>query len=312
MPRLSRICELTARGGITLSSNLTRGVELNTIFARHRSTAVNKIFNKPFLLLLRPCENLRALNGNVSNALRILYRGVLLCLLISSSAWSQRNVEVREQTWLGYFHQSRLTDRSGLWLDVHLRLNDDFIKHTTVSIIRTGYIYYFNDRWRFIAGYAYANRYNQSGVKRVPEHRSWQQLQWLQRRKGFNLTQALRVEQRFRAEVLGGELTGDYNFNWRFRYNVTLTIPLKGRVLQAQTPFLLVGNEVMANAAKGVGNKFFDQNRAVASLGYQFSDKLNAHLGYMFIVQQETADRYLNIHVARVFVIHNLDLRNPR
>lgn len=267
--------------------------------------------NKPFLLLLRPCDVLRPLSCSVSNAFRILYPGVLLCLLINSIAWSQKNVEVREQTWIGYFHQSQLTDRSGLWLDVHLRLNDDFIKHTTVSLIRTGYIYYINDHWRSMAGYAYANRYNQSGVKRVHEHRPWQQLQWLQRRRGFNLTQALRVEQRFREEVLDGELTGHYNFNWRFRHNVTLTIPLKGRVLQAQTPFLLVGNEVMANAGKSVGNKLFDQNRAVASFGYQFSDKLNAHLGYMFIVQQAAAaDRYLNIHTVRVFVIHNLDLRN--
>ena len=236
---------------------------------------------------------------------------MLFCFFVNSPAWCQRSVEVREQTWLGYFHQSRFTQKSGLWLDVHLRLTDDFIKHTTVSVTRTGYIHYFNDRWRSVAGYAYANRYNQSGVKRVPEHRFWQQLQWLQRRKGFTLAQALRVEQRFRAGVLDGELTGSYNFNWRFRYNVTLTIPLKGRVLQAQTPFLLVGNEVMANAAKGIGNRFFDQNRAVASFGYQFSDKLNAHLGYMFIVQQEAAaDRYLNIHVVRLFVIHNLDLRN--
>lgn len=247
---------------------------------------------------------------SVSNSVRPLYRGILLCLLINATAWCQKDVHVREQTWLGYFHQSRLNDRSGLWLDVHLRLNDEFIRHTTVTIIRTGYIHYFNDQWRSMAGYAYANRYNQAGVNRIPEHRFWQQLQWLQRKKGFNLTQALRVEQRFREEVKNGELTSEYNFNWRFRYHVTLTVPLKGRLLQAQTPFVLVGNEVMANAGKSVGNKLFDQNRTVASLGYQFNDKLNAHLGYMFIVQQQAAaDRYLNLHVVRAFVIHNLDLR---
>ena len=272
---------------------------------------MNKILTKPFLLVVRLPGVFRLSGFGVFTALRTFYRGFMPCLLISSPAWCQKNVEVREQTWLGYFHQSRLTDRSGLWVDLHLRLNDDFIKHTTVSIIRTGYIHYFSDQWRSMAGYAYANRYAQSGVRRVPEHRFWQQLQWLQRKKGFNLTQALRVEQRLREEVLDGQLTGDYNFNWRFRYNVTFTIPLKGKLVQAQTPFLLVGNEVMANAGKLVGNKYFDQNRAVASFGYQFTDKVNAHFGYMFIVQQDAAaGRYLNIHVLRLFVIHNVDLRS--
>lgn len=235
----------------------------------------------------------------------------MLLLCLRQEVISQKQIGEREQTWIGYFNQSRFTAKSGVWADMHFRWTDQFIKEKTFSIVRVGYIYYAGDQIRITAGYAYAARYSQQGVRYVPEHRPWQQLQWLQQRKGLNVSQAFRIEQRFRGKVEDGELSGEYIFNWRFRYNFSFTIPLKGRALKPKTPFLLFSDEIHINAGKNIIYNYFDQNRFFAGIGYQFTPQLNAHLGHLFIFQHEsTPGRYLHIHALRLFVIHNLDFRN--
>lgn len=233
-----------------------------------------------------------------------------LLLGVVQQAFTQKYIEVRDQTWLGYFNQTRLTEKSGLWMDLHFRLTDDFINEKTIGIARFAYIYYLSDHVRLMAGYAYATRYSNVGVGRIPEHRPWQQILWVEKKKGFNLTQAFRVEQRFRRNIADSELADDYNFNWRFRYNFTFTVPLKGKEVVARTPFLLFNNEIHINAGKNVVHNYFDQNRLFMGLGYQFTSHMNAHLGYLFIFQQAPASgHYLHINAIRLFVTQNFDFR---
>lgn len=222
-----------------------------------------------------------------------------------------KNSENREQTWFGYFNQTRFTRRSGIWVDLHLRLTNDFIRQTNLSIARIGYSYYLSDAVRLTAGYAYVTQYGLvDGEPDAPEHRPWQQIQWVEKKKGFNMMQWFRVEQRYRTKIVAGERTDDYNFNWRFRYNVALTIPLKGKTVQAKTPFIFFNDEIHINAGKNIVYNYFDQNRLFLGFGYQFTDHLNAHLGYMYVFQQLPAgNAYANIHAIRFFVFHNLDLR---
>lgn len=78
-------------------------------------------------------------------------------------AFAQKHIEVRDQTWLGYFNQTRLTEKSGLWMDLHFRLTDHFINERTISVTRFAYIYYLTDHVRLIGGYAYATRYYNVG-----------------------------------------------------------------------------------------------------------------------------------------------------
>lgn len=223
-----------------------------------------------------------------------------------------KEFETREQTWLGYFNQTRFTKRSGVWLDLHLRLTNDFVKQKNLSIIRAGYTYYVSDQVRVTAGYAYVTQYGLAdGDPDVPEHRPWQQIQWFEKKNGFNLMQWFRIDERFRTKVINGELTDSYNFNWRFRYNFALTLPLGRKVVQAKTPFLFFNDEIHINAGKEIVNNYFDQNRLFLGFGYQFTAHLNAQLGYMYIFQQLPAgNSYANIHAIRFFVFHNLDLRS--
>jgi hypothetical protein len=243
-------------------------------------------------------------------------------LLINAAFWllaftyeglAQKQIEVREQTWLGYFNQTRFTNKSGLWVDLHFRGTDNFFQAKSIAIARFAYIYYLSEHIRLMAGYAYAPRFSNAEPHVIPEHRPWQQFLWVEKKNGFNLTQSFRIEQRFRQRIADNELTSEFEFNWRLRYNFVITVPLKGKEILPGTPFLYFNNDTHINAGKNIKYNYLDQNRSFLGLGYQFSEQLNVHLGYMFIFQQEPVpEHFVHIHAIRLYFIHNLDLRNDR
>lgn len=236
----------------------------------------------------------------------------LIALLFSASeTYSQKQVEDREQTWFGYFNQSRFTNRSGVWVDLHYRLNE-FMDQKAVSIARVGYTYYATDQVRLTAGYGYVTAYALTdNMPDVPENRLWQQVQWFEKKKHFSLMQYIRVEERFVKKVADGELLDDSRFNWRFRYLISLSIPLKGKEMGPKTPFIFLNDEVHVNAGREITYNYFDQNRVFAGIGYQFTSSLNASIGYLNVFQQLPAgDRYVNSHAARLFVFHTIDWRS--
>lgn len=240
---------------------------------------------------------------------KIIFALVLLNVRIISYA-QQKETEVRDQLWLGYFGQTRFTKHSGMWTEAQLRLTDNFLNERSLAIGRIGYTYYLGEA-RITAGYAYAKHYaHNSNEPDISEHRPWQQVQWFEKKNRFVMMQWLRLEERFRQKVIENELTDEYTFNYRVRYNMSFSIPLKGKTMVAKTPFLFFNNEVFVNFGKEITYNYFDQNRAFAGIGYQFTNHLNAQLGYMYVFQQRPAgDEYLHINAIRFFVFHNLDFR---
>lgn len=242
--------------------------------------------------------------------MRILIIAPFLVLFISELP-AQKISEQREQVWLAYLNQIRLTKHSGLWLDLQLRLND-YMSQKSLSIARLGYTYFCSDQLRLTAGYGFITHYSLTPEQPdVPEHRPWQQVQWLDKKKKLSLSQYLRIEERFVRKTSGGELESDYRFTWRFRYNFAVSISLKGDALIAGTPFIFLNDEILINAGKDVINNCFDQNRLFAGLGYQFTQNLNAHLGNLYVFQQlPVGNQYIHVNSLRLFVFHNLDFRD--
>jgi len=223
---------------------------------------------------------------------------------------AQKEAEVREQVWMAYFNQTRFTDKSGLWADFQLRLND-FVNEKSVSIARLGYTYFLSNQLRLTAGYGYITHYSLvDQIPDVPENRGWQQIQWFDKKGSLSLAQYFRIEERFVRRVEGEELKKDSNFTWRFRYNFSVSIPLKGKEVLPGTPFVFLNDELHINAGEEIVNNYFDQNRLFAGIGYQFTPSLNAHLGYLYVFQQLPAgNRYVHVNAIRLFIYHNLDLR---
>jgi hypothetical protein len=240
-----------------------------------------------------------------------------LLVLYLTLAWksfaqtTSRQVIPQQQTWLGYFNQSRFANKWGGWTDLHLRRTGNFVDQWSVGIARLGITYYLSDRVQLTAGYAYA-RHQAPEEFRIsqPEHRPWQQIQWYQSYRLFTATHWLRTEQRYRRRVSNDTPADGYQFNHRIRYSIMLLAPLKGKLLAPKTPFLALNNELHINLGKEIIFNTFDQNRAFIGLGYQFTPHLNAQLGYMNVFRQlPTGNRFTNAHVIRFFVFHALDFR---
>jgi Protein of unknown function (DUF2490) len=242
------------------------------------------------------------------------YFPLLVMLLSSHSIMAQSKVttDVR-QIWTGYFNQTRLTDKWGLWADVHLRTKDNYFNNLSQGIVRLGLTYYLNDDAKLTAGYAYINHFPADNHKNIsqPEHRPWQQIQWHTKYPKLKLMQWFRLEERYRRKIKNNdELADGYNFNVRLRYNILSQFPLSKKRFQPNTFSFVLSNEVFVNFGKQIVYNVYDQNRFFAGFHYHVNKHDNLQFGYMNIYQQLAAgNQYRSTHAVRVFYFHQLDLR---
>ena len=234
--------------------------------------------------------------------------------LISFSGHSQapeKHIYDREQLWLGYFNQTRFSDKWGLWVDVHYRMTNNFAERPFQFLFRPAATYFIRDNLRLNFGYTLITHFPPEGMETTRlEHRAWQQIWWNQKHPGLTTLQWLRLEQRFNEKVVEDEKLDGYNYTFRARYNFSFFLPLKGKEIIPKTPFAALINEVFLNFGERIVYNTFDQNRLFIGLGYQFTSHLNAQFGYMNIYQQEVSgNNYFSTHAIRLFLFHSIDLR---
>lgn len=242
------------------------------------------------------------------------YAWVAFSLMIQFSGFSQKQTAHVEQVWLGLFNQTRFSNKWGLWADLHLRTREEFFTNFSQAIGRVGLTYYITDNTKLTAGYAFVNHFPSDNHKNIsqPEHRPWQQLQWHTRNPKLRLMQWIRLEERFRRKIKNDDELGEgHSFNWKVRYNFFAAVPLAAKPFAPGTWSLVLNDEVHINAGKEIVYNYFDQNRFFAGFSYHLNAHDNIQIGYMNLFQQLAAgNRYRNIHAARIFYFHNLDLRS--
>ena len=247
--------------------------------------------------------------------IRILTALIILLFALQSEAQTKNTTNV-EQTWLGYFNQTRLSNRWGIWADFHLRTKEDFIKDLSQGIARIGATYYLNDATKITNGYAFVNHFPADNHKDIsmPEHRLWQQLQWHTKYKKVRTMQWIRLEERWRHKVLNNEeLAEGYNFNWRIRYNLFYQVPLSKNAFAKNTLSFILNDEIHVNFGKNIVYNIFDQNRFFVGFAYHTNAHDNLQLGYMNVIQQLAAgNQYKTTHAIRLFYFHNVDLRKNK
>jgi hypothetical protein len=223
-------------------------------------------------------------------------------------------IDDREQLWLGYFNQTRLSNKLGVWADIHYRINGNFVDRSFQFVFRPALTYFIKDNLRVNVGYAFVSHFPGEGLHTTRlEHRPWQQVWWNQKYPGLTTLQWLRLEQRFNEKVAADIKQDGYNYNFRVRYNFSFFVPLRGKEIVSKTPFVALMNEVFLNFGERIVYNTFDQNRLFAGIGYQITSHLNAQLGYMNVYQQEASGtHYFSTHTIRFFVFHSLDLREKR
>lgn len=224
-----------------------------------------------------------------------------------------KQTETVKQLWLGYFNQTRLSKKWGVWADVHLRTKENIFTSFSQGVIRLGITHYLSDDAKLTAGYAFVNHFPSDNHKNIsqPEHRLWQQIQWYTKYPKLKIMQWFRLEERYRRKIINDdELADGYYFNFRLRYNILSQFPLSKKRFQPGTLSFVLSNEVFINFGKQIVNNYFDQNRIFTGLHFHINKHDNLQFGYMNVFQQLSAgNRYRNNHAIRLFYFHNLDLR---
>jgi hypothetical protein len=219
----------------------------------------------------------------------------------------------KNQIWTAYLNQTRFSERWGLWTDLHLRTKENFATNFSTSIIRVGLTYFAGDNTRLTAGYAFVNHFPGDNHQNIsqPEHRPWQQVQWMTRYSRLRTAQYIRLEERYRRKVLNNDqLAEGYQFNYRLRYNFMLSVPLSKNAFQPKSLAFVFNDEVHLNFGKEVIYNTFDQNRLFLGFSYQTNKTDNLQFGYMHFFQQlASGNNYRVVHTPRVYYFHNLDFR---
>ncbi|WP_258105221.1 DUF2490 domain-containing protein [Marinoscillum sp. MHG1-6] len=173
--------------------------------------------------------------------------------------------------WINYFGTKKLSDRFNFHHEIQYR-NYNAVGDLEQLLLRTGVGYNLTEgNNNLLLGYGFIHSQNyvpgELEKNEVDEHRIFQQFITTQKINRVNVQHRYRFEQRF--------IEGD--FKLRYRYFLSLNVPLNNSELLAKTIYLSAYNEIFLNDRNGV----FDRNRLYGGLGYKFSDAIRLELAYM-------------------------------
>jgi len=209
----------------------------------------------------------------------------------------------KNMLWFGYFQQLKLKPKWSLSSDIQFRTRDA-MKTYSQALFRTGLNYTINEKVSITAGFAHFRFFITNSITRS-EWRPWQEIGYNNEFNKIKIKQRLRMEQRFNETAIDKKPSGNFQFNWRFRYKMELSY-LIGKIINKECYFTL-GNEVMINVGKAIKKKIYDQNRLAIGFILQISNQLLFQPQYMYINQYNSKiNTTENYHVLRLNLIHKL------
>lgn len=216
-----------------------------------------------------------------------------------------------QQSWLGVVQQVRLSNRWGLMADAQYRTVRHWTKGNNFLLSRLGATWYGANQLQVSSGYAFQHLFAQNGIRQRKEHRLWQQVQWANSWNKARLQQRLRLEERWREQLSSNvQKAHAYQYQWRASMQLQLAYPLSRKASGPGATSLLVAEEALFNLGKAVEYNPFDQNRISAGFQVQVGKQDQLQATYMRIYQQLAAGSlYRQIHCARIFYTHTIDLR---
>ncbi len=134
------------------------------------------------------------------------------------------------------------------------------------------------------AGLGYGFFFNDapdSGGDTVTEHRIVPHVTLSHRLMTAAASHRFRLENRF---------TSGSDFRTRYRYRVSLTVPLGERQIRQGTFYFTASNEIFLNGVGRDGGPIFNQDRVAGQLGYRISQSTDIRAGYMTQIYENDTD----------------------
>lgn len=204
------------------------------------------------------------------------YPGLAALALASACTLPAHAADHQQTGWAAWFNNWKFNDRIGLISDLQLRSNDQWEGPRNL-LVRPGLSWYAAPGHTFSGGYAYIGSYNR-GSEDAIEHRVWQQYVASYRLASINVSQRLRLEQRFIGRPGAPDVYAD-----RFRWFTRMQLPLRAAEPYVNGPFLALQNEAMVNLShrSDLNGQFFDQNRAYVAAGWRLNPTTDVEVGYL-------------------------------
>ena len=221
--------------------------------------------------------------------MKTLLRIVVLLLVLSSLtpaiAQTSRQVNQQSQAWFSVNTTARIADRWAVLLDLHER-RTSFMAKSNFDFIRGGIQYNIDKNLSVALGYGHMWLHPTTpGWKTVSnENRIYQQVIYTSKFHKTTLLQRFRNEQRWQQKIAGDKLTGEQRFTNRFRYLLSVTVPV---FRNDKLPSLCIADEILLHMGKDVVSNTFDQNRFFAGIRQKISNNLSFDTGYMIVYQQK-------------------------
>ncbi|HYG51101.1 MAG TPA: DUF2490 domain-containing protein [Flavobacteriales bacterium] len=245
--------------------------------------------------------------------MRIRYGLLFLLCFNLSFAQNHRTIAHHQHLWLVYNGIFRLNDKFNLLTEYQWR-RVGYGATWQQSLPRIGIEFKTKAGINFAGGYALPTTYpygEQPVVAVFNEHRAWEQVSMGHTNGKFKFNHRYRFEQRW-LEVKTPDPAGNYVFLKytylnRIRYRVMITYSIRKYEGSGNELLFMISDEAFINFGKNVARNIFDQNRVYAGLGFAFSEKYTASLGYLnqFIIKPD-AVRCENNHTLQVGITFNL------
>lgn len=231
------------------------------------------------------------------NAIDVLKRFRILFLLVafpmlfgqvSAQSASSRIVDNSFNGWYFYVGSYRLSERWGLYNEFHFR-RANVITDWQQFLFRPAVEFFAGDGVTLSAGYTYISSWpygEQPLPIRIPENNVWEQVLLTHKAGKVNIAHRLRQEHRWSGNAVLNdqsewELDGS-TFKNRFRYRITLNIPLAELNAEKETSlFLVLFDEAWVNQFDDLMPRSFDQNWIYGALGWKFNRNMNVQAGML-------------------------------
>ena len=206
---------------------------------------------------------------------------LILILMLPIFAQSQ---DSNLGNWLIYIGNKQLNSKWNIHNEVQYR-NYNAIGDLEQLLLRTGLGYTFNETNNVLLGYGYILSENYLGNSdekiSVNEHRIFQQFTSSQNLGSVKIGHRYRFEQRF----------VESDFKLRFRYFLSLKVPICKNENQESKYYLSAYNEIFLNSKTTI----FDRNRLYGGLGYNINKNIRLEIGYMNQFFETTSRDQLNV-----------------
>jgi hypothetical protein len=173
--------------------------------------------------------------------------------------------------WFIYFGNQKINDKWNWHNEIQYR-NFNFAGDLEQLLVRTGIGYNLTEKnnnlllgYGFILSEPYISGTNDK--KKINEHRIYQQFLTKQTFGRVNISHRYRMEERFIED----------NFKLRFRYFLSLNIPINKKEMTDNTVYFTAYNEIFLNVKSPV----FDRNRLYGGLGFVINKNFKVEAAMM-------------------------------